>query len=133
VLLTQNGGGHEEATWRPASAARYAARQATSVLPKPTSPQISRSIGRRFCMSASTSSVALRWSGVSSQRKRASNSSYEASGAGNAVPSSVSRAATTASSASAMSCTARRTRDFVRVQPCPPKRSSAGLASSADA
>ena len=37
--------GTTTATWRPARAAMKAARSATSVLPKPTSPQISRSIG----------------------------------------------------------------------------------------
>ena len=37
--------GTTTATWNPSIAARNAARSATSVLPKPTSPQISRSIG----------------------------------------------------------------------------------------
>ena len=42
-----------------------AARMATSVLPKPTSPQTSRSMGLADCMSAFTSAMAESWSGVS--------------------------------------------------------------------
>jgi hypothetical protein len=57
------------ATWRPSCTATNAARSATSVLPKPTSPQITRSIGRAVVMSAMTSSIAWRWSGVSSKGK----------------------------------------------------------------
>ncbi len=38
--------GVSTATWRPPAAAMKAARKATSVLPKPTSPHTSRSIGR---------------------------------------------------------------------------------------
>ena len=43
-----------------------AARSATSVLPKPTSPQSSRSMGLLASMSALMSAMAERWSGVSS-------------------------------------------------------------------
>ena len=42
-----------------------AARMATSVLPNPTSPHSSRSIGYGRSMSALTSVMATRWSGVS--------------------------------------------------------------------
>ena len=38
--------GTTTATWKPFMAATKAARSATSVLPKPTSPHTSRSIGR---------------------------------------------------------------------------------------
>ena len=47
------------ATCVPLIAATKAARSATSVLPKPTSPQTSRSIGRPNSMSSSTSAMAL--------------------------------------------------------------------------
>ena len=52
-------------TWRPSSATANAARSATSVLPKPTSPQTSRSIGRGASRSSFTASIAVRWSSVS--------------------------------------------------------------------
>ncbi|OQA84529.1 MAG: hypothetical protein BWY27_01494 [Bacteroidetes bacterium ADurb.Bin234] len=42
------------------------ARMATSVLPNPTSPQISLSIGKPASISFLTSLVAFNWSGVSS-------------------------------------------------------------------
>src|SRR5208282_4574034 len=48
-------------------AAAKAARSATSVLPKPTSPQMSRSIGRPAARSSSVASIALAWSGVRSE------------------------------------------------------------------
>ena len=50
----------------PSIAATKAARSATSVLPKPTSPQISRSIGRPAERSSSVASIAASWSSVSS-------------------------------------------------------------------
>ena len=46
------------ATCLPAIATTNAARSATSVLPKPTSPQISRSIGWPEARSSSTASIA---------------------------------------------------------------------------
>ena len=54
---------------RPAcrpSPSTKAARSATSVLPKPTSPQTRRSIGRPTPRSSMTASIALCWSSVSS-------------------------------------------------------------------
>ena len=53
------------ATCLPDMAATKAARRATSVLPKPTSPQISRSIGLPDDRSSSTSAMACSWSSVS--------------------------------------------------------------------
>ncbi len=82
-----------------------AARRATSVLPYPTSPQTSRSMGARgsgvppcpserpFVMSAITSSMALAWSGVSSYGNSASNSRKISSGAAKAKPWWAARAA----------------------------------------
>ena len=58
--------GTTTATCRPLIAVTKAARSATSVLPKPTSPQISRSIGRPDASSLSTTSIAACWSSVSS-------------------------------------------------------------------
>ena len=48
------------------STALKAARIATSVFPNPTSPQMSRSIGRTLIMSALVAAIAVIWSGVSS-------------------------------------------------------------------
>ena len=50
--------GTSTATWRPSMTVLNAARIATSVLPKPTSPQISRSIGLGFSRSALVSRIA---------------------------------------------------------------------------
>ncbi len=58
--------GTTTATCLPSSATAKAARSATSVLPKPTSPQISRSIGRPSSRSFSVDSMAPSWSSVSS-------------------------------------------------------------------
>lgn len=58
--------GTSTATCLESQAALKAARIATSVLPKPTSPHTRRSIGRARSMSDFTSLVALSWSGVSS-------------------------------------------------------------------
>ena len=49
--------GTTTATCLPLIAATKAARSATSVLPKPTSPQTSRSIGRPEARSSSTASI----------------------------------------------------------------------------
>ncbi len=54
----------------PLTATANAARTATSVLPKPTSPQTSRSIGRGASRSSFTASIAASWSGVSRYGKR---------------------------------------------------------------
>ena len=57
--------GTTTATWKPSSAATKAARSATSVLPKPTSPHTSRSMGLPEARSASTASMLVAWSSVS--------------------------------------------------------------------
>ena len=53
------------ATCTPDKAATKAARMATSVLPKPTSPQTSRSMGVPDARSSSVSAMAFNWSSVS--------------------------------------------------------------------
>ena len=57
--------GTRTATCLESWTALKAARTAISVLPYPTSPQTSRSIGTARSMSAFTSSIARAWSGVS--------------------------------------------------------------------
>src|SRR5213592_924381 len=52
-------------TCLPLTATANAARTATSVLPKPTSPQTRRSIGCGASRSSLTASIAVRWSSVS--------------------------------------------------------------------
>ncbi len=55
--------------------AKNAARIATSVFPKPTSPQTKRSIGVLFVMSVMISLMTFSWSAVSSKGKLAANCS----------------------------------------------------------
>ncbi|MBI2614822.1 MAG: hypothetical protein HYW52_03910 [Gemmatimonadetes bacterium] len=78
--------GTNTATCLPACTALKAPRTATSVLPYPTSPTTSRSIGCGRSMSRLTSSVALRWSGVSSYRNDDSSSACQRVSDGNANP-----------------------------------------------
>ena len=65
------------ATCRPLMTALNAARTATSVLPKPTSPHTNRSIAVLFSISRFTSWMAFIWSGVSSNSNRASISTCQ--------------------------------------------------------
>jgi hypothetical protein len=62
--------GTSTATCRPPITALNAARIATSVLPKPTSPQIRRSIGRVRSMSALASLMAFQLVGRFLEEKR---------------------------------------------------------------
>ena len=57
-----------------------AALNAISVLPNPTSPQISLSIGRPLLISFITSLIAVSWSSVSEKEKPEQNSLYNPSG-----------------------------------------------------
>ena len=61
--------GASMATCFPPITATKLARRATSVFPKPTSPQTNRSIGVPLVMSPITAVMALAWSGVSSKPK----------------------------------------------------------------
>src|ERR671910_112365 len=76
----------------PASAALKAARTETSVLPKPTSPQTSRSIGCGLCMSDLTAVMADSWSGVSWEGKLSSSSLSHSPSSGKANPGAEARA-----------------------------------------
>ena len=78
--------GTSTATCLPSITALNAARMATSVLPKPTSPQISRSIGLGRSMSALVSTMARIWSGVSSKMKALSNSRCQGVSGANGWP-----------------------------------------------
>src|SRR5438477_32096 len=69
--------GTSMATCLPLCTALKAARSASSVLPKPTSPQSSRSIGFSDSMSDLISASAVSWSGVSSKGKEASSSACQ--------------------------------------------------------
>ncbi len=81
----------------PEKIAAASARSATSVLPKPTSPQTSRSIGRPEARSAISASTAAAWSGVGAKPKPAANRSISLAG-GARTGASVSRRARAASS-----------------------------------
>ena len=83
--------GHSTITCLPSWQHLNAARSATSVLPKPTSPQSRRSIGFGDSMSALMSSIAARWSGVSSYGKLASMSACAGVSGANACPCTVER------------------------------------------
>src|SRR5213083_2034331 len=94
--------GTRTATCLPACTALKAARNATSVLPYPTSPTSNRSIGRARSMSRLTSSEARRWSGVSSYRKADSSSRCHGVSGGNANPAASWRRAYKSSSSIAI-------------------------------
>ena len=66
VLAREQRGRHHDGDLLAGQHREQAARSATSVLPKPTSPQISRSIGRPLARSSSTASMLVVWSSVSS-------------------------------------------------------------------
>jgi primosomal protein N' len=99
--------GTSTATCRPPWTDLKAARMATSVLPKPTSPQMSRSIGRVRSMSAFVSLMALSWSRVSVKGNEASNSFCHVVSSAHAWPGCASRAAWMRSSSAARSIVAR--------------------------
>ena len=67
--------GHRITTCLLSATAANVARNATSVLPKPTSPHTRRSIGLPDAMSVITASIAAAWSTVSSKPKPSANAS----------------------------------------------------------
>ena len=85
--------GTRMATCLPSWTALKAARTAISVLPYPTSPEITRSIGTAFSMSALTSSIAAIWSGVSVNGKASSSSRCHGVSGAKACPGAEARAA----------------------------------------
>jgi len=85
--------GTSTATWYPSCTALNAARTAISVFPKPTSPQMMRSIGCPDSMSPFTAVSASTWSGVSSYGNASSISCCHAVSGPKACPWSIWRAA----------------------------------------
>ena len=85
--------GTRTATCLPSCTALNAARTAISVLPNPTSPEITRSIGTGRSMSALTSLIATSWSGVSVNGKASSSSRCQGVSEPNACPGAACRAA----------------------------------------
>ena len=106
--------GTNTATCLLSHAALNAARMATSVFPKPTSPQTSRSIGRSRSISAFTSCVAFSWSGVSSYKKLASKACCKNESTLNANPFSCLLLAYSLIKSRAMSLIRFFVRSFIR-------------------
>ena len=95
--------GTSTATCLPACAAMNAARIATSVLPKPTSPHTTRSMGFSVARSCSTWRMASAWSAVSSNGKLLANAWYSSSRCGSAGPRFAWRCAYRSSNSAATS------------------------------
>ena len=87
--------GASTATCLPSMTALNAARIATSVLPKPTSPQIADPSNAACSMSFLVAAMALSWSGVSRNGNECSNSLCHFVSGPNAWPGCVSRSACT--------------------------------------
>ncbi len=102
---------------------------ATSVLPKPTSPQTSRSMGRRRSMSRFTCSMADSWSTVGSCRKLSSMARCMAPSGVWAWPGMASRAAYSSSRSAAMARMALRAFLVTFTHAPEPRRASGGEAS----
>ena len=125
--------GTSMSTWRPDVATLNAARTATSVLPKPTSPHTSRSIGCGASRSCLTASIATPWSSVSSNGNEASRRAIHSSSGGSGGRVAVWRRAYSASSSPASSRTATRARLLSVLQALPPSLRERGrLAVGAD-
>ncbi len=118
--------GTSTAAWKPSWTALNTARMATSVLPKPTSPQTSRSMGRGRSMSSLTSSMARSWSTVSTNGNDDSSSACHGVSGPKAWPETSSRRRYRATSSSAISCTAARARDRAFCHSEPPSRLTEG-------
>ena len=114
----------------PAITTWNAARIATSVLPYPTSPQTSRSIGRGEERSDSTSRITCSWSGVSSWGNAASNSRKTASGGETGAFSASWRFACRSTSSWAIASRSSRTFRLARCHAVPPRRDSCARPSS---
>ena len=112
--------GTSTATCLPSWTALNAARTATSVLPKPTSPTITRSIGVGFSMSAFTASIAVSWSSVSTNGKASSISCCHGVSGANAWPGAAWRLAYSSTNSPAISRTAARALRLVDFQSEPP-------------
>ena len=96
---------------------------ATSVFPKPTSPQIKRSIGKPAPRSSITSEMAVSWSSVSWYGKRAQNASHIPTVGSNMGAFRSARSAATRINFSAISRMRSFNFPFLACQAPPPKRS----------
>ena len=112
--------GTNTATCFPSCTALKAARTATSVLPYPTSPTITRSMGTARSMSPFTASMASIWSSVSTKGKLSSISRCHGESAANAWPGAACRLAYSSTSSPAISRTAARAFFLVFFQSDPP-------------
>ncbi len=124
MLLGEQRRRYEHGDLLAAIAATKAARSATSVLPKPTSPQTTRSIALPEARSAITASIACNWSGVSSNGNAAANCAYSARSKTSACPWRASRCAYRASSSAAASRTFCAALRLARSQALPPSECS---------
>ena len=104
-----------------------AARTAISVLPKPTSPTTSRSMGASRSMSCFTSAMAWSWSRVSWYSKASSSSRCQGVSGAKGWPGAVIRRRYSSTSSWAISCTALRTRALAAAQSEPPMRDTVGV------
>ena len=118
--------GASTATCLPSWIALNAARIATSVLPNPTSPHSSRSIGNGRSMSDLMSTIAVRWSGVSTNGKASSISRCHGVSCPKAWPSALTRFWYSTTSSWAISRTADLTRPLALAKSLPPSRCSVG-------
>ena len=124
--------GASSSTCWPLTATANAARTATSVLPKPTSPQTSRSIGRGDSRSSFTASIAFSWSGVSRYGNDASSCCSHS--CVEVVRDALARLALRVERdqlAARARCTDSRARDLSSCQALPPSFESAGAVASA--
>ena len=122
--------GTNNAHWQESLTHLNAARNATSVLPNPTSPHNNRSIGEESSMSCLISLIQRSWSSVSSNSKWASKSCCHSVSGEKACPFACIRCAYNRISSFAISFTAARTRAFVFCQSCPPNLLNLTVASS---
>ena len=98
VLLGQHSGRSQDGHLFASITALNAALSATSVLPYPTSPHTSRSMGRARSISPFTATMVSFWSGVSSNGNESSNSTCHGPSPAKLCPSASSRAAYRATS-----------------------------------
>ena len=112
--------GTRTATCLPSCTALNAARTATSVLPKPTSPEISRSMGTAASMSCFTSLMVVSWSGVSMNGKDSSSSRCHGVSAAKVWPREAIRAEYRRINSPAICLVALFALDLVEAQSEPP-------------
>ena len=121
--------GHMSAACLPLRMHKNAARNATSVLPYPTSPHKSLSMTLFEHMSALISSIEASWSGVSSYSNAASNSAIASSQGLNGKPRFSARSAYSFFRSNAIALSDALTRDLTFSNSAPPILDSDGVSS----